>query len=150
MGWEILAGRPLGGSAERRGGCGSLRLGHGRFFAEHGQPLHGDPVAVERDEYERALQRVEGRVERPRDVAVGDRSDQSEHPRQAHHQRQPHVDLEIPARPVHGGGDVGTASSASGRFEPVVGSGDQPDGAEERHVVGGDRDSGRQHEQRHQ
>jgi len=115
------------------------------LFAEHSQLLHGYSVAVKRDEYESALQRVEGRVERPRDVAVDDRADQREHPRQAHHQRQPYIDLEISARPVDAGG-VAAASTTSRRLEPIVGSGDQPDSAKERHVVSSDRGTGWKHE----
>jgi len=147
--WDISAGRWLGGGTERRGRCGGLRLGHGRLFAEHGQLLHGDSVAVERNEYERALQRVEGCVERPGHVAVCECADQREHPRQAHHQRQAHVDLEIPARPVDGGSVAAVATTAR-RLEPVVRCSNQPDSAEERHVVGGDRGTGREHEQRDQ
>jgi len=119
------------------------------LFAEHGQLLHGDSVAIERDKYERALQRVEGRVERPGDVAVGECADYREHPRQAHHQRQAYVDLEIPARPVDGGSVAAVASTAR-RLEPIARCRDQPDSAKERHVVGGDRGSGRQYEQRDQ
>ncbi|KAE9543054.1 hypothetical protein AGLY_002965 [Aphis glycines] len=53
--------------------------------------------------------------------------------------------VSVPARPVHGDRVVAAVG-----LEPVVGSGDQPDGAEERHVIGGDRRAGRQHEQRDQ
>lgn len=136
----------LSGRAEGRVGRRGLRFGLGdRSFPERGQLLHGVPVAVERYEYERAMQRVQRRVERPRDVAVGDGADQREHPRQAHHQRQAHVGFEVPARPVDGRRVVAAVG-----LEPVVGSGDQPDGAEERHVIGGDRRAGRKHEQRDQ
>lgn len=140
------AGRPLSGRAERRVGRRGLRFGHGgRSFPERGQLLHGVPVAVERYEYERSLQRVKRRVERPRDVGVGDGADQRKHPSQAHHQRQAHVDLEVPARPVDGRRVVAAVG-----LEPVVGGCDQPDSAEERHVIGGDRCAGRKHEQRDQ